>query len=1136
MGRSTTNLFVRPKKKTFGARCGSSSDERSSSSSVWSSASSSSSSDSTDLDDDLGQGRYRARRRTETPSAATSHAVECALPGPMTKLSTGTIRSLAELEAAINAKVCVGQEQDFSKKGVPSFVGVLKPFQEAGVAWIVQRLRSGVGVVLADEMGVGKTAQAIAAMLLLTRTPPAVSLPILVVSPLSVVHSWERELAKFTVGGTFRVVRYAGPREERDALVHRTEKAILRLAGPQRPPYRDVPFDVLVTTPENLLADMFFLGKISFSMLVFDEAHRLKNSGSKLFQTMLKELAHVSCRLLMTGTPVHNQPAELLALLQMANPTLTGAAQLTIDTDNAQEMEALKRVAKHLLLRRLKKDVLSDLPPMREVVVHLPMSPLQRRLYRGILRKDISVLLSEGSSSPSSLLNVLMQLRKCCNHPYMFPGIEQEPFVTGDHIVVNSSKLVFLDKLLLKLHRENEAVAKDAKRIPADDDASSASAHRVLIFSQFSSMLDILQDFLSFRDYSCARLDGSVRGEERSDVVDSFQLQQNAFVFLLSTRAGGVGLTLTAADTVVFFDSDWNPQMDRQAQERAHRIGQTREVTVYRLLCEQTVEDGIMLNASKKIAMSDALLRTSTASAVGGRETKGELKALVRWAASGATLMDVTDADEKEWKTYCENLDVVEVINSTAALTDADALWRCIQQGDAAIKKLHREALSEQCDPPARLKRNRHDDDDDDVVDATAEICAAFAVSDALHSPREKWAEHQRIEKLSRTLWRRQGYVSHGLPLDESLLLAAAIQEGERREVESSDSSTLLCVEIAQRAISAAQCAPTPKSCDSLLPDADDSVDPIAIEEEAEKRVIHLVGDVTRPRRPSPRKVNGIADLRKDVSLVLIPVNNSGEWCSRGGLFKAVSQLVEGDVNKQYAAAKANSDLRLGDAHVFATAEVGTLVVLIVVQRTSTQSRSSGGDVDLKALTMALDRAAVFARFLKKSGVCCTLHLPHLPTSNGREGAYAADRIVASHLAGLTTFVYYHSHRHNRAKQECEAPTPAEPMPKSKRLELGGPYQVDSSSTVYLVGPFEPSTSRALMKLVLLRGGVVGEELDKLTYGNPAGESTSGFMSDAVRGNAVLVYADSFDPVSLSPEVWRLHAAGVPLVAASSIN
>ena len=218
----------------------------------------------------------------------------------------------------------------------------------------------------------------------------------------------------------------------------------------------------------------------------------------------------------------------------------------------------------------------------------MPLSRTQRKLYADVLRRDVDAINGKGGDR-TRLLNIVMQLRKVCNHPYLFEGQEPgPPYVEGEHLVENSSKLQVLDALLSKARVEGA---------------------RVLIFSQMTRMLDIIEDYCVYRGHQYCRIDGATSGSEREEQIDAFMRDaSDKFVFLLSTRAGGLGLNLQQANWVVLFDSDWNPQVDVQAMDRAHRIGQTRPVKVFRLVTRNSVEERIVERAMHKLFL-DAMVR-----------------------------------------------------------------------------------------------------------------------------------------------------------------------------------------------------------------------------------------------------------------------------------------------------------------------------------------------------------------------------------------------------------------------------------------------------------------------------------------------------------------------------------------------
>ncbi|KAM0687783.1 chromatin remodeling complex Adenosinetriphosphatase [Conglomerata obtusa] len=257
--------------------------------------------------------------------------------------------------------------------------------------------------------------------------------------------------------------------------------------------------------------------------------------------------------------------------------------------DNGDSITQLRRVIMPFFLRREKREVEASLLPKKIINLYPQLTEMQRLWYKNILRKDLQNELN--IRDKTALMNVVCQLRKVCNHPYLFDGAEPEPFTTGEHLVTNSAKMIYLDKLL---HRCKE------------------NGNRVLIFSQMSRMLDILEDYCLYREYTYRRLDGSTATEERISGIEEFNTDSGIFIYLLTTRAGGLGINLTAADTVIIYDSDWNPQMDLQAMDRAHRIGQKNEVKVYRLILENTIEEKILERCMHKLKLDECLMKKKT--------------------------------------------------------------------------------------------------------------------------------------------------------------------------------------------------------------------------------------------------------------------------------------------------------------------------------------------------------------------------------------------------------------------------------------------------------------------------------------------------------------------------------------------
>lgn len=323
-------------------------------------------------------------------------------------------------------------------------------------------------------------------------------------------------------------------------------------------------------------------------------------------------------RLLLTGTPLQNNLHELWALLNFLLPDEFADADdfdaFFQSSEKAEEVTGkLFKILRPFLLRRLKADVEKGLPSKTEINMYLPMSQMQKTLYSNILKKDVDAINGKGGER-SRLLNIVMQLRKCSNHPYLFEGQEPgPPFVEGEHLVQNSQKLKVLDKLLIKAKAEGD---------------------RVLVFSQMTRMLDIMEDYCWYRGHKYCRIDGGIAGDVREDMIENFMSpDSDKFLFLLSTRAGGLGLNLQKANIVVLFDSDWNPQVDIQAMDRAHRIGQTKPVTVYRFVTENSIEEKVLERAFKKLFLDAMVVQQGRLVDKHKAASKDELLEMIRFGA-----------------------------------------------------------------------------------------------------------------------------------------------------------------------------------------------------------------------------------------------------------------------------------------------------------------------------------------------------------------------------------------------------------------------------------------------------------------------------------------------------------------------
>ena len=480
----------------------------------------------------------------------------------------------------------------------------LREYQEASFRWMVTNFYKKKNVILGDEMGLGKTAQTIAVLEYARRYKYKYRPSFCVVAPLSTLTHWRREIEKWT---DMNAIIFNGNVNDRDKC-EKYEFWLNKEVG-------EVKFDVLLISYEIILKHgETALKDFTFEALVVDEGHRLKNIENATTRSILS--MHYDWLLMLTGTPIQNNVKELFGLMHVLAPEIYPDWETFVETfgldpahaasihhqPTAEQVIAIREALKPRMLRRLKDDV-ETIPAKEEIVVRVELSAQQRGYYTAVAEKNIGVLL-EGAKSRNTpqLRNICMELRKVCNHPFLCDGLEddyterrrsalkegEEMPSQLDLLTQSSGKMNFLGKLLSKLKRDGS---------------------KVLIFSQFKRVLDILQDYLFLLKLPCERLDGDTAVQQRQEGIDRFNdPEQDSFAFLLSTRAGGVGITLTAADTAIIFDSDWNPQNDLQAMARCHRIGQTKDVKVYRLITNGTYEYELFQSASRKAALDEVLI------------------------------------------------------------------------------------------------------------------------------------------------------------------------------------------------------------------------------------------------------------------------------------------------------------------------------------------------------------------------------------------------------------------------------------------------------------------------------------------------------------------------------------------------
>ncbi|CAG8482710.1 5967_t:CDS:10 [Acaulospora colombiana] len=548
--------------------------------------------------------------------------------------------------------------------------GVLREYQLTGVEWLVSLYDNGLNGILADEMGLGKTLQTIAFLAYLWERE--IYGPFLIVAPLSTLANWISEIHRFTP--TIPCVLYHGTPEQRSHIRSRRLKKL------------DHTFPIVVTSYEIVMNDRKYLQKFAWKYIIVDEGHRIKNLNCKLIRE-LKSYQSAN-RLLLTGTPLQNNLAELWSLLNFLLPDIFddldsfqdwfdfsalheqgGENRILAKEQSNEVITNLHKILRPFLLRRLKSDVEYDLPKKKEYLLYAPLTRQQKEIYDAILSRKIRPFLlakrlnrenenisddmenkaesgdtnqdddsvdrkkrlrdqprkeykeisdskffeslevkeelevdekltlenatkaekeekakkAARSVNSMNLQNAMMQLRKVCNHPYLFDWpvdtSTDMPVISND-LIATSGKMMLLEKLLGALFERN---------------------HKVLIFSQFTTMLDIIEDWATiFKGWKVCRIDGGVGQEVRRQQIQDFNTNPEIRLFILSTRAGGLGINLTGADTVIIYDSDWNPQMDLQAQDRVHRIGQTKPVIIYRLVTGNTIEGKLIEKATAK--------------------------------------------------------------------------------------------------------------------------------------------------------------------------------------------------------------------------------------------------------------------------------------------------------------------------------------------------------------------------------------------------------------------------------------------------------------------------------------------------------------------------------------------------------
>ena len=511
--------------------------------------------------------------------------------------------------------------------------GTLKEYQVKGLQWMISLYNNNLNGILADEMGLGKTIQTISLITYLVEKKRQPG-PYLVIVPLSTLTNWNSEFEKWAP--SIQRIVYKGPPNQR-----KNHQQQIRYGQ----------FQVLLTTYEFIIKDRPVLSKVKWLHMIVDEGHRMKNAGSKLSST-ITQYYHTRYRLILTGTPLQNNLPELWALLNFVLPNIfksvksfdewfntpfanTGG-QDNMALNEEEQLLVIRRLHKVLrpfLLRRLKKDVEKDLPDKQERVIKCNFSALQAKLYKQ-LGTHQRILVSDSAGKKTGmrgLSNMLMQLRKLCNHPFVFEEVEDQmnpSRMTNDMIWRSAGKFELLDRVLPKFQ---------------------ATGHRVLMFFQMTQIMNIMEDFMRLRGMTYLRLDGSTKADDRSELLKQFNAPNSPyFCFLLSTRAGGLGLNLQTADTVIIYDSDWNPHQDLQAQDRAHRIGQKNEVRILRLISSNSVEEKILERAQYKLDMDGKVIQAGKFDNKSTNEERDEMLRVMLESAEAAESLEQDEMDDDD--------------------------------------------------------------------------------------------------------------------------------------------------------------------------------------------------------------------------------------------------------------------------------------------------------------------------------------------------------------------------------------------------------------------------------------------------------------------------------------------------------
>ncbi|TRY77180.1 hypothetical protein TCAL_10932 [Tigriopus californicus] len=469
-------------------------------------------------------------------------------------------------------------------------------YQMIGLNWLALMHKQALNGILADEMGLGKTIQAIGFLAHLKETGDKG--PHLIIVPSSTMENWQKEMETWCP--SLKVLNYYGSQDERRHMR-------LQIVN------EETEFDVILTTYNMVISspdDRVLFRKLEFHYVIFDEAHMLKNMATSRYENLMRVQA--SRKLLLTGTPLQNNLVELMSLLVFVMPEMFANKKEQLkkmfsifprnQEDNGRSkyekdrIAHAKRIMKPFFLRRLKSEVLTELPKKTEEVIRVPMLPRQQEIYFNLVSdyKERAKAVAEGRAVAGSENSGSIE-----NHSL------------GNHFICESGKFSMLDKLLPDMKERDD---------------------RVLIFTQFTMVLDIMEQYLRIRGHKYLRLDGSTPVQERQVMIDKYNQDDSIFIFILSTKAGGLGINLTSANTVILHDLDFNPYNDKQAEDRCHRVGQTRPVRVIRFLSVDTIEEGIHSIAQEKLRLEQDLTNSGSEDATTKKTVKKDLSRLLKIA------------------------------------------------------------------------------------------------------------------------------------------------------------------------------------------------------------------------------------------------------------------------------------------------------------------------------------------------------------------------------------------------------------------------------------------------------------------------------------------------------------------------